>query len=241
MPEYLLYYWPGLPGRGEFVRLALAEGGADWIDVEREGAPDGEPSIDALLGDAPGPHPGFAPPILKHGQAVIAQTPLILAYLADRLGLGPEDRDEARFMMQLLLTIADLTAEAHDTHHPIAVSLRYEDQRSAAEAAAARFREERIPKYLGYFETVLERAPRGGGHLAGGRLSVADIALHHVVEGLRYAFPKAMEAALKDHPRTAGLARAVAERPRIAAYLASDRHQDFNESGVFRRYRELDA
>src|SRR3984893_9115971 len=30
---YEFYYWPGIQGRGEFVRLALEEAGADYIDV----------------------------------------------------------------------------------------------------------------------------------------------------------------------------------------------------------------
>lgn len=241
MAEYLLYYWPGIPGRGEYVRLALAEGGADWIDVEREGAPDGEPSLSEILKDEDRHMAPFAPPFLKHGDVVLAQTALILDYLGGRLCLAPEGKRARRFALQLALTNADLVAEAHDVHHPVAAGLYYEDQTEAASRAAEQFRDTRIPKFLGYFERVLANNPDSSHWLVEDRRSYADLALYHTVEGLKYAFPNAMKSALDEHGRIAGLARRVADLPRIAEYLDSDRRQEFNEHGIFRHYRELDA
>ena len=240
MSEYLLYYWPGLPGRGEFVRLVLADGRADWTDVELEGAPEDAPELKDLLGDESLHHAPFAPPVLRHGGALIAQTPLICDYLGVRLDLAPEYEAERRFALQCALTIADLTAEAHDVHHPVSVALYYEDQKDAALKAAEIFRDQRIPKFLAWFEQVLANNPGGAGQLAGDRCSYADIALAHCVEGLEYAFPNAMERALVAAGRVDNLKRAVLDRPGIAAYRASKRRQAFNTDGVFRHYPELD-
>jgi glutathione S-transferase len=138
------------------------------------------------------------------------------------------------------LTIADLVDEAHDTHHPIASSLYYEDQRPEAERRTGDFLQSRVPKYLGYFEKVLGRNKARGGYLIGARLSYPDLSLFQVVTGLRYAFPRTMTRLEPKYPRVAALHDAVAGRPRIAGYLASNRRITFNQEGIFRHYPELD-
>jgi glutathione S-transferase len=234
---YELYYWPTIQGRGEFVRLALEEAGADYIDAARES--EGVAVMLRMMEHAE--HPPFAPPFLKDGDAVIGQTAAILLYLGARHGLAPRDPAGGLWTHQIQLTISDFVAEAHDTHHPVAVSLYYEDQRPEAERRAEEFRTNRIPKFLGWFETLLARNPAGDAHLVGSSLTYVDLSLFQVVEGLSYAFPKAIKRALKKTPRVAALHRAVAERPRIRAYLASPRRIPFNEEGIFRRYPELDG
>lgn len=236
--RYELHYWASIPGRGEFVRLALEEAGAPYDDVARTQG--GEKRMLALLGDATLACPPFAPPFLKAGRLVIAQTANILLFLGERHGLAPSGDAGRFFTHQLQLTLADFVAEAHDTHHPIAGSLYYEDQRPEARRRAADFVANRIPKYLGYFERVLERKARTAGNLVGARLTYADLSLFQVVAGLRYAFPKAMARVAKKHPKVLALHDRVAARPRIAAYLASDRRLAFNEQGIFRHYAELD-
>jgi glutathione S-transferase len=229
-----LHYWPGLQGRGEFVRLALEEAGIPYRDVARE---EGTKALAKALGDKSEPHPSFAPPVLKAGGMVIGQTANILLYLGEKYGLAPRGMEGRLWVNQLQLTIADLVAEAHDTHHPIASSLYYEDQKPEAARRAADFRNERLPKFLDWFDTVLARS--GGPWLNGRRLSYADLSLFQVIEGLRYAFPKAM--AQVETERLTALRDRVAARPRIAPYLASERRIPFNESGIFRRYPELDG
>ena len=236
--RYELHYWASIPGRGEFVRLALEEAGAPYDDVARTQG--GEKRMLALLGDATLACPPFAPPFLKAGKLVIAQTANILLFLGERHGLAPSGDAGRFFTHQLQLTLADFVAEAHDTHHPIAGGLYYEDQRPEAWRRAADFVANRIPKYLGYFERVLERKARTAGNLVGARLTYADLSLFQVVAGLRYAFPKAMARVAKKHPKVLALHDRVAARPRIAAYLASDRRLAFNEQGIFRHYAELD-
>ncbi|GJD50044.1 hypothetical protein OPKNFCMD_2780 [Methylobacterium crusticola] len=233
---YELFYWPGIQGRGEFVRLALEEAGAPYVDVARE---DGTGPMMAGL-DEP-PRPPFAPPYLRDGDLVIGQSAAILLYLGPRLGLVGEGEADRIWTHQIQLTIADAVAEAHDTHHPIASSLTYEDQRPEAARRAADFRAARIPKYLAWCERVLEANPAGPRWLVGAAPSYADLSLFQLVEGLAYAFPKATERALARAPKVVALHKAVAARPRIAAYLASERREAFNESGVFRRYPELDG
>jgi len=141
---------------------------------------------------------------------------------------------------QLQLTIADFVDEAHDTHHPIASSLYYQDQRPEAQRRTADFLKSRVPKYLGYFEKALARNKARGGHLIGARLSYPDLSLLQIVAGLRYAFPRAMARLEPNYPRVVALHDIVAARPRIAAYLASNRRIAFNEHGIFRHYPELD-
>jgi glutathione S-transferase len=234
--RYELYYWPSIQGRGEFVRLALAETGEDYIDVARRKG--GMAKLERLLESPRVKRPPFAPPFLKAGSLLISQTANILLFLGARHGLAPKNDEGRLWVHQLQLTIADLVAEAHDVHHPIASSLYYGDQKREAKRAAESFIAERIPKYLAYFETVLERGR--GSYLAGTRLSYADLSLFQIVEGLRYAFPRAMRRGEKKIPRVIDLHDRVAARPRIAVYLASDARIPFNESGIFRHYPELD-
>jgi glutathione S-transferase len=232
--RYELYYWSGIQGRGEYVRLALEDAGADYVDVARER---GDRAIMPFLrGKQLGALP-FAPPFLKAGRLVIAQTATILAYLGPRLGLVPGGQSAELYAQQLQLTIADFVAEIHDTHHPIAVDQYYEQQRVEARKRSQAFREQRLPKFLGYFEQVLER---GNGRQALARHSYVDLSLFQLISGLEYAFPSAMRRMQRRIPRLRALAERIAERPNIAAYLASPRRIPFNEEGIFRHYAELD-
>jgi glutathione S-transferase len=234
---YELYYWPTIQGRGEFVRLALEEAGAEYIDVARES--EGVAVMMRMMEHAD--HPPFAPPFLKDGETVIGQTAAILLYFGARHGLAPKDPEGGLWTHQIQLTIGDFVAEAHDTHHPVAVSLYYEDQKAEALRRAEEFCQNRIPKFLSWFETILARNPAGDAHLVGKALTYVDLSLFQVVEGLNYAFPKATKRTLKKAPRAAALHASVAERPRIKAYLESPRRIPFNEEGIFRRYPELDV
>jgi glutathione S-transferase len=235
--RYELYYWPEIQGRGEFVRLALEEGAADYVDVARR--PGGQDQMMALVGGRGVNTPPFAPPVLKAGKLLISQTANILLYLGDHHALAPTSDAGRLWVHQLQLTIADLVVEIHDTHHPIASGLYYEDQKREAARRAEDFRAQRAPKFFDYFERVL--AASGGPYLAGRRCSYADLSMFQIVEGMRYAFPKLSKRLAKKHPRLTDLAARVAARPRIAAYLESERRIPFNEMGLFRAYSELDG
>ena len=235
--SYELYYWPTIQGRGEFVRLALEEAGADYVDVARQS--DGMAAMMRVMDQAE--HPPFAAPFLKDGETIIGQTAAILLYLGARHNLAPKDPAGGLWTHQIQLTIADFVGEAHDTHHPIGVELYYEDQREEALRRSAEFRKSRIPKFLDWFETILSRNPGRGGYLVGSSLTYADLSLFQVVEGLNYAFPKATKRALKKAPQVAALHESLGKRPRIKDYLASPRRIPFNEEGIFRCYPELDG
>src|ERR1700681_4714756 len=238
--RYELYYWPSIQGRGEFVRLALEGAGADYADVARKpGKGGGVPAMMRFLDGTRVKHPPFAPPFLKAGELIIGQTANILLFLGPRHGLAPRGEGARLWINQLQLTIGDLVVEIHDTHHPIAAGLYYEDQRPAAKRRAGDFLKTRAPKLLHYFERVLEES--GGHYLLGRGLTYADLSLFQVADGLRYAFPKAMRRLEKKVPRVMTLHDRVAQRPRIAAYLASPRRIAFNQSGIFRHYPELDC
>jgi glutathione S-transferase len=236
--RYELYYWDGIQGRGEYVRLALEAAGADYVDVARR--PGGEKKMIQLLQG--GTTPSFAPPFLKAGRLVIGQTANILLYLGDRHGLAPKTEAGRRWTHQLELTISDLVAEIHDTHHPIGSGLYYEDQKPEAKRRSADFLEHRAPKFLGYFERVAKaNKPGKGRHLVGARLTYADLSLFQIVAGLRYAFPDAMARLERKLPRVVAVHDAVAALPRIRTYLDSPRRIPFNEMGIFRHYPELDS
>ena len=231
--SYRLYYWTGLQGRGEFVRLCLEDAAAPYTDVARE---EGDEAMEAFLdGEEAGALP-FAPPFLKSGRLVIAQVANILQYLGPRHGLVPESESARLYAHQLQLTVTDLVAEVHDTHHPVATGLYYKDQRDEAKRRSKDFRENRIPKFLGYFEKALSR---GGGKHPLRAHSYVDLSLFQVMAGLDYAFPKAM--AKQKLPLLRDLAKRVADRPNVAAYLASERRVPFNTNGIFRYYPELDG
>lgn len=240
---YELYYWPMIQGRGEFIRLALEEAGAAYVDVGRQPVEDGggPGAIRAFLDDTANAHPAYAPPILKDGNVTIAQTTNILSYLAPRLGLPPEGESGRSWANSLQLTISDLVVEAHDAHHPIGSALYYEDQVEEAKKRTPIFLEQRVPKYFTYFAGVIARNSDSDTHLIGDAVSDADLSLFQVIAGLRYAYPNAIARIEPDYPALTALHDAVAARPNIAAYLASKRRIPFNEMGIFRHYAELDG
>jgi len=236
--RYELYYWPEIQGRGEFVRLALEEAGVPYVDVAR--GKGGSAAMFKLMESERVKNPPFAPPFLKAGKLLIGQTANILLFLGARHGLAPRDEAGRLWVHQLQLTIADFVVEAHDTHHPIGSGLYYEDQKKEAKRRTADFLANRAPKYFGYFEDVLARN-RGSKYLVGKRLSYADLSLFQIVDGMRYAFPKAMARLEKKVPGVVEVYHLVEKRPRIGAYLASEGRIPFNEMGIFRHYKELDA
>ena len=223
--KYELYYWPSIQGRGEFIRLALEDAGADYVDVARR--PKG---MQAMAFQMKRNHV-FAPPFLRAGTLVIAQTALILHYLGPRLGLAPKSEAQRLWLHQQQLTISDWLVEVHDTHHPVGSGLYYEDQKPESRRRAEDFRTSRLPKFLGYFER-LER-PRG--------VTYMDLSLFQMIEGLRYAFPRTMRSIERKYPKLVANHERVAARPRLAAYLASKRRIPFNQQGIFRHYAALDA
>jgi glutathione S-transferase len=238
--SYRLFYWPDLQGRGEFVRLALEAAGADYEDVARRRGSD--KGVEAMTGRMEGiARSSFAPPFLEHEGRIIGQTAAILLYLGPRLGLAPNDEIDRLWLHQIQLTVSDLVAEAHDVHHPVGTGLYYEDQKPEALRRAAEFRTARIPKFLDWFERILDENPQGPAHLCGSSLTYADLSMFQIVEGVRYAFPKAAARALKKTPKLVALRNRVARLPNIEAYLDSKRRTPFNESGIFRHYPELDA
>jgi glutathione S-transferase len=238
---YELYYWPSVQGRGEFIRLALEDAGSPYIDVarlpQRQGG--GARAILQVLEGRKNARPPFAPPVLKAGRLWIAQTPNILMFLGCRLKLAPSDAAGRLWTQQLQLTISDFYLEIFDTHHPLGDGYAYEEQKSAAKRRTKDFLATRVPKFLGYFERVLERNRAPGPWMVGARASYADFSMAHVIAGLKYAFPKASAQALRSRPRLRALHDAVYERPGIARYLASDRRLPFNNEDLFRRYPEL--
>jgi glutathione S-transferase len=234
--RYELYYHAANPGRGEFIRLALEEAGADYVDVARE--PGGTEALQKLMQDPANKRPAFAPPFLRHGDVTVGQTANILQYIGPKLGLAPDDEQGRLWAHQLQLTIADLVQAIQHTHHPVAHGLYYEDQKSEAIEYSKHFIAERMPKFLGYFERVLQA--NGGEHMVGDRLSYVDLSIFWLLEGLRFSFPNAMRKAEPKYPGLSALHDRVAARPKIAAYRASNRCMAFNDRGVFRHLPDLD-
>jgi glutathione S-transferase len=234
--RYELYYWSEIQGRGEFVRLALEEAGVDYVDVARKR---GDGAVDKLINRKGEKHPPFACPVLKAGKHLVSHTANILLWLGPRLGLAPKDEAGRLWVHQLQLTITDLVVEIHDTHHPVTSWLYFEEQIPSAKRRTKDFWRYRVPKFLGYFERMLERG--GGPWLLGRKFTYADLSLFQIVEGLRYGFPRRMKRFERKIPRVIALRDRVAKRPRIAAYLASERRIPFSQWGIWRYYKPLDA
>ena len=234
--KYELYYWPGIQGRGEFVRLALEEAGADYVDVAL--SPDGVAQMQAIMNSKAVERPPYAPPFLKAGKQLIGQTANILLFLGSRLGLAPRDAAGKLWAHQLQLTLADLIDEGHDVHHPLGPTLYYEDQKEEAKKRAKEFVASRMPKYLDYFDRVIE-LNRGGRGLIGRGVTYPDLSLAQVLAGLEYAFPRSTAAALRARPRLSALRERVFSRPRIRRFVSSPRRLAFNNDDLFRRYPEL--
>ncbi len=237
--RYELYYHPTVQGRGEFVRLALEEAGADYVDVARRKGNAGVPAMMKIIEDKRSTRPPFAPPFVKVGKLIVAQTANILFFLGPRLNLSPRDEVGRLWAHQLQLTITDLVVEIHDSHHPITSWLYFEEQRAAARRRTKDFWRYRVPKFLGYFERILKK--NGGRFLVGRRLTYVDLSIFQIIEGLRYAFPKRMKRFEKKVPGLVALHDRVAARPRMKAYLASPRRIAFSQWGIYRYYKELDA
>jgi glutathione S-transferase len=239
---YELYYWPTIQGRGEFVRLALEEAGARYLDVARgSGKGAGVPALMRFLEGRNIERPPFAPPFLKAGRLIIGQTANILQFLGPRHGLAPKEEGGRLWTHQLQLTMADFIVEIHDTHHPVSGNLYFEEQKKEARRRTADFLKTRAPKYLGYFERLLARNAGKARYLVGANLSYADLSMFQIIAGLCYAFPRAMARSAHKYRRLFALHESVQARPRIAAYLASPRRVPFNNEGIFRHYAELDV
>ena len=235
MDAYNLWYWPSIQGRGEFVRLAMEAAGIAYVDCARE------QGAEALMKDmkARAPFEPFAPPYLDTGTMVIAQVAHILTWLADAHGLAPKDEATLFWTIQLQLTVTDFVAEVHNTHHPVALDDYYEEQKDAAKRYAEGFREQRMPKFLGYFDRAA--GALDGDFVAGDQWSPIDTSLFQLIEGLRTMFPRRMATLERDLPGLVALHDRVAELPGIRAYLDSDRRIAFNTDGIFRHYPELDG
>jgi len=243
--SYELIYWPGVPGRGEHIRLCFEETSTPYTDVANQ-TKDGIKAVTSLIDPSytgeGGNLPPLAPPILRHGELLIAQLPNILLYLGPQLGLTPdlnEDPHGIYYINQLALTALDgLSNEPHDVHHPIAVGAYYEDQKEEAKKKAPDYRDNRLPKFLDYFERVLKsEASKGGEWLYGGKLTYADLVLFQTMDGVSFAFPKAMEQLKKSgkYDGVFGLVEQVRSRENIKKYLESDRRLQYS-MGVYREF-----
>lgn len=241
MTTYELFYWPFLQGRGELVRVFFEDAGIDYVDVARQPKTEGggTEAVLKLVREGQGKIVPYASPIVRiEGEHLVWQSSNILQVVAEREGLLPEGLIARSHLQGLQLTAADLIHEAHDTHHPIATSLTYEEQAEAAAEAAQAFIDQRIPNFLWMFEETLLRS--GGDYLLGEDATYADTTLFQAIAGLTYAFPKAMAHYGDQFAHVMAHAEKVKQRPMLAAYLASDRRLPFNEQGIFRHYDALD-
>ncbi|OAQ97745.1 hypothetical protein LLEC1_00415 [Akanthomyces lecanii] len=233
-PPYELIYAPFAPGRGEHIRLLLEEAGVTYTDTTSLGWDAALAANQELLKGRDGNPPYFAPPLFRHGDLIISQTSNILMYLGSKLGLAGSTAEDAFRVNALACTALDgLSDEVHATHHPISGTLYYEDQKDESTRASKVWINVRLPKFLAYWESVL--ASKGGPWLMGETFTYADIVLSQCIDGVKYAFPKAMAHLdeKSEYRRVFGHWEQVRARPRIAKYLASDKRQKY-DNGIYR-------
>ncbi|KAL8798176.1 MAG: hypothetical protein Q9182_006888 [Xanthomendoza sp. 2 TL-2023] len=243
---YLLHYWPTIPGRGEFIRLCFEATSTPYTDVTNSDRNTGMQTLKSLTSE-PGMNsnpPHFAPPIFQHGSLYLSQVPAILLYLGPKLGLVPSDDDTAaHHINQLALTALDgFSNEPHDAHHPIAMGDYYESQKDAAKRRATDYLANRLPKFLAYFERALSsEASKGGEYLYGGQLTYADLVLWQGLDGVAFAFPKAVAKiqGRREYMKVWMLYERVKRLQAVKAYLDSERRLPYS-NGIWRNYKELD-
>lgn len=241
-----LYYWPTIQGRGEFIRLALEATGTAYLDIVRqtEEAGGGTENMLQFLNQISATRPAFAPPVLVDNsegeEIIVSQTANILLHLGPKLGLAPEDDRNALWLHQIQLTLMDFLVEIHDNHHPIAKELVYEDQIQESKSRAGYFVKTRLPKFLTYLEKVYGNSGSQSAFLLDSTLSYVDLSTFQIMDGLNFAFPKAMAAQSGDYPHLLELHNTVKNLPELSSYFSSDRRIPFNNFGIFRHYPELD-
>ena len=193
--------------------------GATWTDVGRT------KGFAAVLpyvkGEAAG-YPVLFPPILKHGDVVMNQTPAILMYLAALYGLEPANVVERAHAMEVSLLALDCLSNAEKAYHPKEAHGSYASQHKEAEPTIAAFMESRLPRFLAVFERAFAANPTGSGWAVGGALSFADVVLYNFARGYRSSQP-AHWAANAAIPLLKAHAAKMDALPRVAAFLASDR------------------
>ncbi|KAK6865519.1 glutathione S-transferase domain-containing protein [Apiospora arundinis] len=243
---YELIYYTGVPGRGEHVRLILEEAGAAYEDTQFLSFDKARENVTHWLGAGGHGNPHyFAPPLFKHGDLVISQTPNILLYLGPKLGLAGSQKDDVYRVNALALTALDgLSNEVHDSHHPIAVMLPYEDQKEESRRRSQYWIQNRLPSHLDYWQKVL-KSDKGspGPWLLGETFTYADLVLFQCLDGTMYAFPKAMKQARESgkYDKVFKLWEDVKTRPNIATYLCSGRRQKYQDWGIYRHYPDNDV
>ncbi|KAK4058824.1 hypothetical protein OIO90_000270 [Microbotryomycetes sp. JL221] len=252
-PDFEVVYHAGIPGRAEFVRLMFEATGVTYRDAPQE---DGQdciiPYVTGNFADHDKNPLPFAVPVLRHNDVVISQVPNIVLYLSSRLppiDLDGESTNTAQtpaplhdlstfHWLEQLMTILDMNNEVHETHHPIDIRLYYEDQKAEAQKRAQAFREARIPKFLGNFENNIKKHTSG---FLNEKVSPADLALFHMVEGILFAFPERINQVKSEFPHVFKLRDTIKSSRRIQAYINSGRRIPFNNYGIFRHYTELDG
>ncbi|TAQ89053.1 hypothetical protein B7494_g2622 [Chlorociboria aeruginascens] len=243
---YELIYYTGVPGRGEHVRLMLEEAGVPYEDTQFLSFDEARKNVTSwLAGGEHGNPPYFAPPLFKHGDLVISQTPNILLYLGPKLGLAGSRENDLYKINALALTALDLLCnEVHDTHHPIAVMLTWEEQKGESKRRSKYWVQNRLPTVLAYWQRVLENEERGSGlWLLGDIFTYADLVLFQCLDGTNYSFPKAIKQARETgkYDKVFKLYEDVKARPNIAQYLASNRRQKEQDWGIYRHYDDNDV
>ena len=205
-------------GRGEIIRLVLAEAGQDWQEhVVARGTPpvNGRPTDFPAL-QATGELPFNALPVWEEpGGFRLAQSAAIANHLARAHGLRGKSAAEEAKVDEALGAADDVRMELRK------VFTAAPEQRAAARAELA---EKALPRWFGFLERLLKANHGGTGYLVGDGLTVADLALWYAVE---LAVDNELGAALPAHPLLEAWYRRVAARPRIAGYLKSPRRPAF--------------
>jgi len=223
-----ILYWPAKDadgkvaagaGRAEYLRVLFEEAGVPYQDVTAGLRAFFWQNLEAQ------PYPALAPPAIRKNNFILGQTAVCAKRLAMEFGFYPTDEDDAAHAEQIVTTVHEYIAEGRSAFHPVKNTMSYHDQKEEAKPYIAAFKADRLPRYMTNFERFLKANRGGGGFFVGDSLSYVDLQVMVMLQVTRSQFPDAWEALdaklLKDH-----LAQMEA-RPRIKAYLLSDRKQPF--------------
>jgi glutathione S-transferase len=134
-PRFKLYYWPGFPGRGEFMRLVFAESNTPYEDVYRDLTFEAASQHCYASAGADNKKQFFAVPAIEDQDnedvGVISQTCVIMRYLAVQCGLYPENPNKGFQAEVIMQDAGDLLAEGCKAWHAIDYNQGYDEQKEA--------------------------------------------------------------------------------------------------------------
>lgn len=219
-PEFKLFYWPGMLGRGEFMRLLFHETQTPYEEVFKDKSFEEAKQMGYGRGKK-----HFAFPVIEHGDIVLSQTPVICRYLGKKLDHGrlyPKTEKDRLQAEVLMAGVVDVVEEGCRAWHPIDYNATYDSQKEQAKPFIEYYKKKRLPRWLDFFETTLKDNYSENGELVfvGKQISWVDLCIFHFVDGNMLECPELFNDKQNIHLKK--FHQAIRDRPNIKTWYYSD-------------------